>query len=268
MARFLSLMCALAWVLMPALASAQTLKLTKRDSANALAITGLASSARHCISGTSSNVHGLGFIDRDSRVTVTFHSDFDPIAGIVTLAIDTAEGRAAYTVDDDSGGNLEPLVQYTASISGNAALYVSGFRSTSGCYWYKLEVVPPTTSIAAAERLPKPAIARPAAVAGLASTAYHCIAGQYVANIHSIGRVSAGQRVTITFDTDFDAMAGMTNMDLFAASPQALYLVDDDSGGGLVPELRFTASTSGTVTLFVGGYEAVAGCYRYKVEIQ
>lgn len=251
-------------------ASAQSPK-TGKLTTSPTAITGLASSAKHCVSGTSANVHAIGWIERGSVVTVTFRSDFDPIAGIVMLAVDTPEGRGGYLIDDDSGGNLDPAMSYTATFSGNAALYVSGYRSTSGCYWYKLEVVPPSQSatelVPSVAAPPKTAAFRPAAITGAPSISYHCIAGDGVTNIHALGRVSGG-RVIVTFDTDFDAIAGIVNMDLLAANPTPRYALDDDSGGRLAPELRFNVTEPGTLALFVGGYQSVAGCYRFKVEIQ
>jgi len=250
-------------------ATAQAPKPTKQ-AVGGLEITGLFSSGKHCVSGSSANVHALGWIERGSAITIRFRSGFDPVAGVVTLGIDTPAGRSTYIIDDDSGGNLDPEIRYTASISGNAALYVSGFRSTSGCYWYNFEMTPPAASVtrAAAPAPAKSTAVRPAAITGAPSIAYHCIAGDNVTNIHSLGRVGRGARITVTFDTDYDAVAGLVNMDLFAADPQPRYVMDDDSGGALAPELRLTTTQEGTVTLFVGGYSSIAGCYRFRVEIQ
>lgn len=250
-------------------AAAQTAKSTKQDVADVMAVTGSASSARHCISGQASNVHGLGWINVNSRVTVRFESDFDPIAAILLLGIDTPDGRASYAIDDDSGGNLEPEIQFTTSMAANAALYVSGYRGTSGCYRYQLEILPSALSTPPAVSAPAKASAiQPRRIAGQASSAQHCIAGNSVANVHGIGHIAAGRGVAITFETDFDAVAGVTTVDLNAAAPDPRFSFDDDSGGSLAPELRFTTSQAGTLALFVGGYRATAGCYRYKVEIQ
>lgn len=250
-------------------AYAQSGKAGKRSVFETTAISGLPSSAKHCVSGTSSNVHSIGWIEANSLVTVTFVSDFDPIAGIVSLNIDSPSGRAGYIVDDDSGGNLEPSISYRSSFSGNAALYVSGYASTSGCYWYKLEVTRPGQVLGASSpRPPKSGTFAPAAIAGSPSISYHCIAGDGVTNAHSLGRVSAGARLLITFDTDFDAIAGVINMDLLEASLTPRFALDDDSGGRLAPQLNFRATDSGTITLFVGGYSSTAGCYRFKVEFQ
>ncbi|OFW49794.1 MAG: hypothetical protein A3G77_01200 [Acidobacteria bacterium RIFCSPLOWO2_12_FULL_68_19] len=237
--------------------------------ADVMAVSGSASSARLCVSGTAANVHGLGWIRANSRVTVRFESDFDPIAGITLLAIDTADGRASYISDDDSGGNLEPEIQFTASFSGNAALHVGGYHGTSGCYRYQLEIVPSVLSTPLVPPpAPKDAAIQPRAIVGQASSAEHCVAGEAVTNIHGIGYIGAGRGVTVTFATDFDAVAGVTTLDLQAASPTGRYLFDDDSGGNLAPELRFTTAQAGTLALFVGGWRGTAGCYRYKVEVQ
>lgn len=247
-------------------------KSAKRDVSDVLAITGTASSARLCVSGTAANVHGLGWIRANSNVTIRFQSDFDPIAGLTLLAIDSASGRASYFTDDDSGGNLEPQIQVTTSFSANAALHVGGYRGTSGCYRYQLEIVPSTLVIEpvpSTSNLPsKGASLQPRRITGQASSAQHCVAGENVSNIHGIGYIGAGRSVAITFETDFDAVAGVTTLDMQAASPTARYLFDDDSGGNLAPELRFTTAQAGTLALFVGGWRSIAGCYRYKVEIQ
>ncbi|MBI4266650.1 MAG: hypothetical protein HY657_19960 [Acidobacteria bacterium] len=92
------------------------------------------------------------------------------------------------------------------------------------------------------------------------------MAGHWVSQVHGIGRVEQGSRITITFESDFDPVAGATIVN--PDSRQGLAFVDDDSGGNLEPLVSFTASTSGTLALYVAGYDGLAGCYHFKVDIQ
>ena len=69
----------------------------------------------------------------------------------------------------------------------------------------------------------------------------------------------------MTFDSDFDAIAGVTNVD--PTTQAATYLINDDGGGDLEPLLDLTISEAGTLALFVAGVNGQEGCYQYKVEI-
>jgi hypothetical protein len=85
-----------------------------------------------------------------------------------------------------------------------------------------------------------------------------------VAHVHAIGRVETGARLTVTFDSDFDAQAGVTITDL--AAQRGTFVLDDDSGGNLDPQLNITASQAGTLVLFVAGTGGSSGCYHYRIE--
>jgi len=139
---------------MPAAAVAQTAvaKLPKQSAASAgvskpFAISGLASSGRQCIGPSGANIHSIGWVPGNSRVTVTFSSDFDPVASvtIMQMGLDAPDGRARsnFVFDDDSGGNLEPELRFTTSFSGTLVLHVSKFSAerAAGCYFYKVEIV-------------------------------------------------------------------------------------------------------------------------------
>jgi hypothetical protein len=221
------------------------------------AISGMASSARHCVSGDAANVHGIGWMDTGTGYTITFVS---------RLNLTGAGGSTR------SAGS--PEFRSTASTSGTMALHV-GATGAGGCYRYKVELTPPAGAAASAQPrgIASPAggkfskrVAEPAAITGLASSAKHCVAGSYVAHVHDIGRVEQGSLITISFESDFDPVAGVTLENL--TTQRGTYIVDDDSGGNLEPELHFTASHSATLALYVTGYEGSAGCYRFKVEIR
>ena len=111
------------------------------------AISGLASSGRNCIGPSGANVHSVGWVPSNSRVTITFSSDFDPVAAVTNtqMGSDAPDrvARASYYADDDSGGNLEPELRFTTSFSGTLVLHVSKFSAerNAGCYFYKVEIV-------------------------------------------------------------------------------------------------------------------------------
>jgi hypothetical protein len=139
---------------MPATALAQTpvVKAPKQAAPSAalnrpFAIAGLASSGRQCIGPSGANIHSIGWVPGNSRVTVTFSSDFDPVASItiMQMGLEAPDGRARsnYVFDDDSGGNLEPELRFTTSFSGTLVLHVSKFSESrdAGCYFYKVEIV-------------------------------------------------------------------------------------------------------------------------------
>jgi hypothetical protein len=45
--------------------------------------------------------------------------------------------------DDDSGGNLDPRLEFTTQHDGNVVLSVGSFDGALGCYWVKIEVTVP-----------------------------------------------------------------------------------------------------------------------------
>jgi hypothetical protein len=111
------------------------------------AISGLASSGRQCIGPSGANIHSIGWVPSDSRVTITFSSDFDPVASVTNMqmGLEAPDGRArsSFVFDDDSGGNLEPELRFTTSFSGTLVLHVSKFSESrnAGCYFYKVEII-------------------------------------------------------------------------------------------------------------------------------
>lgn len=242
-------------------------QLTRIDPASGpRAISGIPSSARHCVSGSASNVHPIGWLEAGSRFAITFDGDGAPgVASVVILDLDGDAAAAAHGTGD---------MRFSTSMAGTMALYVGGNNQTI-CYRYKVEIEPPAASTAvrpAARQntaLPPAKLSKlqasPSAISGLASSGRHCVAGRYVSHVHDLGYMQQGTQVRVTFASDFDPVAGV-----IGGNPQAqtaTYLIDDDSGGNLEPVLHFSTSQPGTVALFVAGFNGAVGCYGYKVEI-
>jgi hypothetical protein len=231
------------------------------------AITGLPSSARHCVSGDAANVHAIGWFDVGTSYTIRFDSDIE---------LATALGRYNLAGQNVSTQYGTPEFNAGANLAGTNALWVSG-NGQAGCYTYQVTIRPPSTALAASappgtEPAPvqpspfEPQVVQAQAITGLASSARHCVSGSYVGNVHEIGRIEANNRVTITFDSDFNPIAGVGLIEPVAR--RQVYYHDDNSGGSNQPRLVFTAPHGGTLALYVASTTNIQGCYRYKVEIQ
>ena len=113
------------------------------------AISGLASSGRNCIGPSGANVHPIGWVPANSRVGISFSSDFDPVASVTNsqLGSDAPDriARTSYWGDDDGGGNLEPSLNFTTTFAGTLVLHVSKYSAerSAGCYFYKVEIITP-----------------------------------------------------------------------------------------------------------------------------
>jgi hypothetical protein len=151
--RSLILVAALALMPATALQAEQAAKPAKQrgpSTNGTMAISGQASGGRHCVTHGAANVHSLGWVPQSSNVTVTFVSDFDPVAGITLMQLgaenpNPGAARASLVSDDDGGGNLEPEIRFTTTHSGTMALHVKPFSTSeaSGCYTFKVEVQTP-----------------------------------------------------------------------------------------------------------------------------
>lgn len=142
-------------VVMPVMALAQAPRASKgpkqaapdASTSQPQAISGLASSGRNCIGPSGANVHSIGWVPSNSRVQITFSSDFDPVAAVTNTQMGSEApdrvARASYWADDDSGGNLEPELRFTTTFSGTLVLHVSKFSAerNAGCYFYKVEII-------------------------------------------------------------------------------------------------------------------------------
>ena len=225
-------------------------------------ISGSASSARSCVSGYAANVHSLGFIDAGAVYTVSFESDIPLLAGASQFDLEEQKAFHGFGAPDFS----------LISEGGTVAVTVSG-NGRAGCYRFKTQIDPVKSTAATPRavtrsvRLTKPPMSpiQTMAISGLATSAKHCVSGNWAAKAHPIGRVDQGTPVAIAFDSDFDAFAGATLVDI--AGKRSFYYYDDDSGGNLQPSLSFNAEYAGTLVLFVSGYDGGAGCYHYQVQI-
>ena len=234
------------------------------------AISGVASSARYCVSGNAANVHNLGWVAAQSGYTITFEADFTLAASVVRF--EAVEHRATVVA-----GN--PEFNYNASNSGTMVLHVTG-NGQAGCYRYKVIVDPPAASIVAGEAASRSTervtavaerralVAGPLAITGTPTSAQHCVSGSNVPNVHEIGRVDQTSRVTITFDTDFSAVVGATMTSLEPDAGAGSFVVDPATGGSRTPSLLFDAEAGENIVLYVAGFGGAAGCYKYKVEIR
>jgi hypothetical protein len=229
------------------------------------AISGLASGARHCVSGDVSNVHPIGWINQGTLYTVRFDAE----GGDLVAAV----GRMSLTgLNSTTYGT--PEFNATASSPGTMALWVGG-NGQAVCYRYQVVVRPGNTVPFAPGRVePEPSAALPfdppasgpAAITGLASSAQHCIGSTFRSHVHDLGRIEANNRVTITFESAIDTIAGVALIDV--AGRRQVYYSDDNTGGANQPRLLFTAPHGGTMALFVAAANAFPGCYRFKVEVQ
>ncbi|MBI4887937.1 MAG: hypothetical protein HY824_12655 [Acidobacteria bacterium] len=230
-----------------------------------LAISGSASSAEYCVSGYAARIHSLGWIDAGTTYRVTFDSGISLVAAVARMNLSDRRVTSGYGTPD---------LNFTASSSGIMALLVSS-NGRDGCYRYKAQITSPAASVAVARPdspvRPDPALALPKspietmAIAGEASSARHCIAGTWTAKVHDLGWVGEGARVTIDFDSNFDAIAGLTITDV--AGQSTVSYVDDNAGGNLDPRFNLTTTRAGTAVLYVGGVNGSAGCYAYKAAI-
>jgi hypothetical protein len=227
------------------------------------AIAGTPSSALHCVAANGVNLHSLGWIDAGSNYTVTFDT---------TLTLSTSISRLNLAEQTATLAQGNPDFSFTAGSAGTMVLHVAAIGQ-AGCYRYKAEIGPMGNAVPVSPLAALPTLAKPAkqsfetsAIAGLASSGQHCVAGDHVANAHDIGRVDTPSVVTITFASDFDAIAGvtMTNVEGRTGS----FAIDDDGGGNLEPGISVDVEPAETVTLFVTGVGGAAGCYRYKVEVR
>lgn len=226
------------------------------------AIAGLASSARHCVSADAANVHAIGYADIGTSYTIRFDSDIDLVAAVGRINLAAGVGSTNYGILDTDG---KPFFNSGVTTPGTMALWVGG-NGQAGCYRYQVTVRPPATATVATEpSTPNPPVVEPAAIAGLASSARYCVGGHLAANVHEIGRVEAGSRVTLTFDSDFNPIAAVALID--PAAQRHTYSPDDNSGGANQPRIAFVAPFGGTMAIFVAGNNSV-GCYRYKVDFE
>jgi hypothetical protein len=231
---------------------------------DAQGISGTASSAQHCLAGNGANGHPVGWIESGSRYSVTFD------AGV---ALATVLDRIDLVAEQAFLSRGTPDINGTASTAGMAVLRVAG-NGQAGCYRYRITVTPPAAQTAGdharepASEVVVPAVrahstqpASAAAITGAATSGEHCVAGSGIPQVHELGRMDTETQLSVSFDADFDGVAGATFVNM------------ESSGGTWLKDaapLGFTTTArAGThVLLYVAGSNGAIGCYRYKVEIR
>ena len=214
------------------------------------------------MSGSSANVHSLGWVDANTNYTVTFE------AGI---PIHTAVGRLNLADRGTSTSYGTPDIARNAATAGTMALFVGG-GGQAGCYRYKAAISSGAAATAPSDVRSPSVVVRTAptasarTISGAASSATHCTTGSAAANVHDIGRVEQGTRISLTFAANFNAIAGAHIVNL--PTQQSIGYIDDNAGGGTDPALTITAPHAGALALHVGGVGGAFGCYWYKVEIR
>lgn len=262
------------WVLfvVAGLASPAMAQRSGVDGPVAQAISGTPSSGRHCISGNAANIHPIGWVASGTTYIVRINTDIELVTAVARLNLSGA-GSATIT-------NGSPEFNNTAASSGTMALYVAPRSGGAGCYAYQVSIVLSASAASVeddAGRSPDTAgeavraldySPAPLAISGTPSSAQFCTSGT-AANVHEIGRVDQASRIVVSFDADFDAVAGISALILSGgAAADARYTTNDNSGGGTNPALSYSARAGDNLALFVGGVDGAVGCYRYKVEIQ
>ena len=119
-----------------------------RSPAGSMSISGRPSTLIGCAGGGFYNTHPLGAAPSGTRIRVDVQSGegIDPIAAasILQLGASAPDGaRMQFVADDDSGGNLDPRMEFTLSFDANVVLSVGSYSGGFGCYFVKVEVTVP-----------------------------------------------------------------------------------------------------------------------------
>ncbi len=164
-------------------------------------------------------------------------------------------GSTVVAQDDDSGGNANPLINFTATATGNYTIEVTSFGSgATGAYTVSLSLTALCNPVA---------ISSGQTLTGTLTTA-SCIAphrsGSYT-QLYTFS-ASAGQVIRAAVSDSFDSYA-------YLIGPSGNVVTeDDDSGGNLQSLINYTAAASGTytweVTTFSGG---VTGSFSVTLTI-
>jgi hypothetical protein len=80
-----------------------------------------------CVTGNSVEEHDVGLLPANAQVEIRFESNFDPVAAVMLLrlGVDSVTpppsiSDALFFDDDDSGGLLEPLINFTVPYDTSA----------------------------------------------------------------------------------------------------------------------------------------------------
>ena len=117
-----------------------------RSALGKLAIDGNPSSLVSCVGGNDYKNFPLGSTVAGTRIRVDVLSGegIDPIAALTVLQMGArhpeGRARASFAFDDDSGGNLDPRIEFTTEYEGNVVLSVGSYDGSFGCFWVKVDV--------------------------------------------------------------------------------------------------------------------------------
>jgi hypothetical protein len=114
-----------------------------------MGIDGSPSTLVSCVGGKHYVAHPLGFSVSGTRIRVDVlgSDELDPVAALTVLQMGgnhpDGNARASYVYDDDSGGNLDPRIEFRMEYDGNVVLNIGSFDGDFGCYWVKVTVTVP-----------------------------------------------------------------------------------------------------------------------------
>jgi hypothetical protein len=98
-----------------------------------------------CVTGNSVEEHDVDLLPANAQVQIRFESNFDPVAAVMLLrlGVDSVTpppsiSDALFFDDDDSGGLLEPLINFIVPYDTSAYVFVSQYGTAHGlapkCY--------------------------------------------------------------------------------------------------------------------------------------
>ena len=107
------------------------------------ALTGPATGGSFCVGREDTDVHNLGLLPSNTRITVEFTSDGDPVATLARYRTGRSAPNGLFqrlgpVTDDDGGGNLEPRIDTTMPWRGTAVLLVSSADNQPLCYQFRI----------------------------------------------------------------------------------------------------------------------------------
>ncbi|MCC6926188.1 M10 family metallopeptidase C-terminal domain-containing protein [Novosphingobium sp.] len=190
--------------------------------------------------------------------TYTFSTMFSTELGDSILTLRSSTGALIVQNDDanTSNGLYLSEITYTPTSSGNFYLDVSGYQSDTGTYY--LSVTRPMADSVAGSTATTGTVAIGGSVNGtLENTGDH---DWYAVTL------TAGQ--TYLFTTSATGAAGDIDTALFLRDAVGSLLAYNDDSNGTYSRIRFTATTSGTYYIDLGGWgDDASGGYRLQAEI-
>lgn len=184
-----------------------------------------------------------------------------------TLVINGPDGR--WTCDDDSGGNMDPLITYSSPQSGIYDVWVGAFTASSQAELFVTELRGAGSGTAGGSGYPDSAATAaygeielrsgftgdPYRVSVLAGGG---IDAEDVAD-HCSGMIASAPDFQVTYQAgSLPLTIGATSagdVTLVVNGPDGEWYCDDDSGSGNDAELTFKRPQSGVYDIWVGSYD-------------